>query len=134
MHVENLEQVHRESKRLPPIHKVRCLHHLLFNINKRDFQPKLLVPALLPGERMVHGHLRVFLLPDGRADVSRYAERTQGGSLLPAEGAIFLTNYRIIFKGQPCDPYSMLFHYLAFSSSCASVLQYANKLSFARCR
>ena len=26
--------------------------------------------------------------------------------LLPAEGAIFLTNYRIIFKGSPIDPFS----------------------------
>ena len=26
--------------------------------------------------------------------------------MLPAEGAIFLTNYRIIFKGSPIDPFS----------------------------
>ena len=29
-----------------------------------------------------------------------------GAVLLPAEGAIFLTNYRIIFKGSPIDPFS----------------------------
>lgn len=28
--------------------------------------------------------------------------------LLPAEGAIFLTNYRIIFKGIPCDSFGWL--------------------------
>ncbi len=43
--------------------------------------------------------LRVYLMPDGR-------EEGQGGvlggpSLLTAEGAIFLTTYRIIFKGGP---------------------------------
>ena len=42
--------------------------------------------------------LRVYLMPDGR-------EEGQGGtlggpSLLTAEGAIFLTTYRIIFKGE----------------------------------
>lgn len=71
------------------------------------FQPKLLVPILLPGERILHGQLRVFLLADGRIDAAtKLIERSQGASLLPAEGALFLTNYRIIFKGQPCDPYS----------------------------
>ena len=29
-----------------------------------------------------------------------------GAVFLPAEGAIFLTNYRIIFKGSPIDPFS----------------------------
>ena len=42
--------------------------------------------------------LRVYLMPDGR-------EEGQGGNmggptLLTAEGAIFLTTYRIIFKGK----------------------------------
>ena len=45
--------------------------------------------------------LRVYLMPDGR-------EEGQGGplggpSLLTAEGAIFLTTYRIIFKGEPYE-------------------------------
>lgn len=45
---------------------------------------------------------RVYLMPDER-------EEAAGGSiggppLLPAEGAIFLTTYRIIFKGTPTDP------------------------------
>lgn len=46
--------------------------------------------------------LRVYLLPDGR-------EEGAGGSgggpaLLPAEGAVFLTTYRVIFTGMPTDP------------------------------
>ncbi|XP_052823707.1 myotubularin-related protein 13 isoform X6 [Octopus bimaculoides] len=85
MHIETLESIHRESKRLPPIQK-----------------PKILEPTILPGEEIVMEGLRVYLLPDGR-------EEGVGGSLggpclLPAEGAIFLTTYRIIFKGIPCDP------------------------------
>nr|XP_055184234.1 myotubularin-related protein 5 isoform X2 [Nyctereutes procyonoides] len=85
MHIETLEAVHRESKRLPPIQK-----------------PKLLRPRLLPGEECVLDGLRVYLLPDGR-------EEGAGGSgggpaLLPAEGAIFLTTYRVIFTGMPTDP------------------------------
>lgn len=65
-------------------------------------QPKLLRPRLLPGEECVLDGLRVCLLPDGR-------EGGAGGSgggpaLLPAEGAIFLTTYRVIFTGMPTDP------------------------------
>ncbi|KAF0883201.1 MTMR5 protein, partial [Crocuta crocuta] len=85
MHIETLEAVHLESKRLPPIQK-----------------PKLLRPRLLPGEECVLDGLRVYLLPDGR-------EEGAGGSgggpaLLPAEGAVFLTTYRVIFTGMPTDP------------------------------
>ena len=46
--------------------------------------------------------LRVYLLPDGREEGSGMS--MGGPPLLPAEGAAFLTNYRIIFKGTPCDP------------------------------
>ncbi|KAK7870000.1 hypothetical protein R5R35_011968 [Gryllus longicercus] len=87
MHIETLEAVHRESKRLPPIQK-----------------PKILTPSMLPGEEAVSEGLRVYLLPDGREEG---AGGTLGGPpLLPAEGAIFLTNYRIVFKGTPCDPFA----------------------------
>lgn len=45
--------------------------------------------------------MRVHLLSDGRDE----ATGVMGGPpLLPAEGAIFLTTYRIIFKGTPNDP------------------------------
>ncbi|XP_029317574.1 myotubularin-related protein 5 isoform X5 [Cottoperca gobio] len=84
MHIETLDAVHRESKRLPPIQK-----------------PKLLRPTLLPGEELVMDGMRVHLIPDGREE----ATGLMGGPpLLPAEGAIFLTTYRLIFKGTPNDP------------------------------
>ncbi|KAJ8411204.1 hypothetical protein AAFF_G00172100 [Aldrovandia affinis] len=60
MHIETLDAVHRESKRLPPIQK-----------------PKLLRPTLLPGEELMMEGMR---------------------------GAVFLTTYRLIFKGTPTDP------------------------------
>lgn len=46
--------------------------------------------------------LRVYLLPDGREE--GLGGNMGGPTLLPAEGAVFLTNYRILFKGTPCDP------------------------------
>ncbi|MEE6527700.1 hypothetical protein FKM82_029272, partial [Ascaphus truei] len=85
MHIETLDAVHRESKRLPPIQK-----------------PKLLRPSLLVGEELVMEGLRVYLLPDGREEAS--GGGLGGPPLLPAEGAIFLTTYRCIFRGTPVDP------------------------------
>ena len=38
--------------------------------------------------------VRAYLLPDGR----------ENGLLVPAEGHIFLTSYRIIFLGTACHP------------------------------
>ncbi|XP_055601637.1 myotubularin-related protein 13 [Uranotaenia lowii] len=83
MHIEMLEAVNREAKRIPPIQK-----------------PKLQYPSLLTGEGMIGEPMRVYLLPDGRED-----KDVGMSNLLPAEGALFLTNYRIVFKGWPCDPY-----------------------------
>ncbi|KAJ8269250.1 hypothetical protein COCON_G00118570 [Conger conger] len=84
MHIETLDAVHRESKRLPPIQK-----------------PKLLRPTLLMGEELMMDGMRVHLVSDGRDE----ATGLMGGPpLLPAEGAIFLTTYRLIFKGTPNDP------------------------------
>ncbi|KAJ8373467.1 hypothetical protein SKAU_G00040470 [Synaphobranchus kaupii] len=84
MHIETLDAVHRESKRLPPIQK-----------------PKLLRPTLLPGEELVMEGMRVHLISDGREEATGV---TGGPPLLPAEGAVFLTTYRLIFKGTPTDP------------------------------
>ncbi|XP_048828424.1 myotubularin-related protein 13-like [Brienomyrus brachyistius] len=81
MQMEAVEAVHGESRRLPPIQK-----------------PKILKPMLLPGEEFVSEGLRAVLDPDGR-------EGALGGPhILPAEGALFLTSYRVIFKGSPHDP------------------------------
>ncbi|XP_034052821.1 myotubularin-related protein 13 isoform X4 [Gymnodraco acuticeps] len=85
MQMEALDAVHRESRRLPPIQK-----------------PKILRPALLPGEELVLEGLRVLLDPDGREEAT--GGLLGGPHILPAEGALFLTTYRIIFKGTPHDP------------------------------
>uniref|UniRef100_A0A671WMM3 SET binding factor 2 n=1 Tax=Sparus aurata TaxID=8175 RepID=A0A671WMM3_SPAAU len=85
MQMEALEAVHRESRRLPPIQK-----------------PKILRPALLPGEELVSEGLRVLLDPDGREEAT--GGLLGGPHILPAEGALFLTTYRIVFKGTPHDP------------------------------
>uniref|UniRef100_A0A669BTE4 SET binding factor 2 n=1 Tax=Oreochromis niloticus TaxID=8128 RepID=A0A669BTE4_ORENI len=85
MQIEALEAVHRESRRLPPIQK-----------------PKILRPALLPGEEFVSEGLRVLLDPNGREEAT--GGLLGGPHILPAEGALFLTTYRIIFKGIPHDP------------------------------
>ncbi|XP_023996594.1 myotubularin-related protein 13 [Salvelinus sp. IW2-2015] len=85
MQMETLEAVHRESRRLPPIQK-----------------PKILRPVLLPGEEFVSEGLRVVLDPDGREEAT--GGILGGPHILPAEGALFLTSYRIIFKGSPHDP------------------------------
>ncbi|XP_055539835.1 myotubularin-related protein 13 [Wyeomyia smithii] len=83
MHIETLESVNREAKRIPPIQK-----------------PKLQYPSLLLGEEIIGEPMRVYLLADGREE-----KEVGNSNLLPAEGALFLTNYRIVFKGWPCDPY-----------------------------
>lgn len=54
------------------------------------------------GEECVMEGLRVYLMPDGREEAA--GGNIGGPPLLPAEGAIFLTTYRIIFKGTPTDP------------------------------
>ena len=65
-------------------------------------QPKILTPALLPGEEFVTDGMRIYLISDGREE--GMGGNMGGPSLLPAEGALFLTTYRIVFKGTPCDP------------------------------
>ncbi|CAG9782497.1 unnamed protein product [Diatraea saccharalis] len=78
MHMETLDAVARESRRLPPVQK-----------------PRIVAPALVAGETLAGPALRAFLVPDGRT-----------APLLPAEGALFLTNYRLVFKGTPTDPFA----------------------------
>ena len=46
--------------------------------------------------------VRVYLLPDGREEMTG---ALGGPAFLPAEGAFFITNYRLIFKGAPCDAF-----------------------------
>ena len=60
---------------------------------------------MLPGEDAVISRLRVYLVPDGREEGT--GGPSGGPALLPAEGGLVLTTYRIIFKGAPCDPLGM---------------------------
>ncbi|XP_048585296.1 myotubularin-related protein 13 isoform X2 [Nematostella vectensis] len=87
MHIESLEPVNAQYKRLAPQRKI-----------------KIMRPALLPGEEMLCNGLRCYLVPDGR-ELGRGGE-VGGPTLLPAEGAAFLTNYRVIFKGTPVDQFA----------------------------
>lgn len=65
---------------------------------------------MLPGEEPLSEGLRVYLLPDGREE--GVGGIIGGPPLLPAEGAIFVTNYRIVFKGAPSDPFGIkIFRY-----------------------
>lgn len=73
-----------------------------FHLSPLPLQPKILRPALLPGEELVSEGLRVVLDPDGREEAT--GGLLGGPHILPAEGALFLTTYRIIFKGTPHDP------------------------------
>uniref|UniRef100_A0A3P9BIU3 SET binding factor 1 n=1 Tax=Maylandia zebra TaxID=106582 RepID=A0A3P9BIU3_9CICH len=82
---------------------LKALHAMIPGMDEspRLPRPKLLRPTLLPGEELVMEGMRVHLIPDGREE----ATGLMGGPpLLPAEGAIFLTTYRLIFKGTPTDP------------------------------
>lgn len=80
MQIETLDAIQRESKRILQVPK-----------------PKIHKPTLLAGERCIGEPMRVYLLTDGREEGAVTA-------LLPAEGALFLTNYRVVFRGSPCDP------------------------------
>lgn len=66
----------------------------------------MVVPTLIAGEEILCDGLRVYLLADGREETSQL--HLVAPPLLPAEGAIFVTNYRVIFKGTPSDPLGML--------------------------
>ena len=85
-------------------------------------------PLLLHEETLQFDGLRCYLIHDGRELGVRTEENLPtnldetndddreinigtdigGPCLLPAEGALFLTNYRVIFKGTPVDQFGML--------------------------
>lgn len=88
MQIQTLETVHAESRRVPARSKPK-----LENL-KPDF--------MLNGERCVEPTpLRCYLMPDGREEVCGL--NSAGHVLLPAEGALYLTNYRLIFRGVPLN-------------------------------
>ena len=81
MHMKELELVNDKSSKLPSIMK-----------------PTIVVPPLLPKEDLLTPNgLRCYLISDGRGG--------QQSQFLPAVGALFLTNYRVIFRGWPKNLY-----------------------------
>ena len=59
-------------------------------------------PVMLDGESVVTDGMRSYLLPDGR-EVGLSFSGMNGPKFLPAEGAVYVTTYRVIFLGLPCD-------------------------------
>ena len=71
---------------------------------------------MLPCEESQMNGLRCYLIPDGRETGT--GAPNGGPRLFPAEGAVFLTNYRIIFKGTPVDEFGkfqMEYHFCRLS-------------------
>ncbi|CAF3453250.1 unnamed protein product [Rotaria sp. Silwood1] len=82
--IEVLEKVYRETRRVAPMPK--------------PLLPRFVtIPELFEHEESIA--LRSYLLPDGRDEFF-----IGQNSLLPAEGALIMTNYRLIFKGRPVNP------------------------------
>ncbi|XP_047135249.1 myotubularin-related protein 13 isoform X1 [Hydra vulgaris] len=106
MHIESLEEVYRETKDAPMQ------------------KAKIMKPTLLVGENLQFDGIRCLLIADGRelgvrdTNKQTVVEKIEddremnigadngGPCLLPADGALFLTNYRVIFKGTPLDQFA----------------------------
>jgi hypothetical protein len=87
--IEVLEKVYRETRRVAPMPK--------------PLLPRFVtIPELFEHEESIA--LRSYLLPDGRDEFF-----IGQNSLLPAEGALIMTNYRLIFKGRPVNPTSRFY-------------------------
>ena len=56
-------------------------------------------PPLLEGETLIRDGIPCYLLDDGR----------ENGLLVPADGHVFVTSYRIMFLGTPCNPQGTLY-------------------------
>ncbi|TSK13320.1 Myotubularin-related protein 5 [Bagarius yarrelli] len=107
MHIETLDAVHRESKRLPPIQKVTNSKFYIELDSTDKLKPQAGPPTLTPTPTRTYSNPTTTESECHRRYVHGRDEATGimgGPPLLPAEGAIFLTSYRIIFKGTPNDP------------------------------
>uniref|UniRef100_A0A0N4Z9I4 UDENN domain-containing protein n=1 Tax=Parastrongyloides trichosuri TaxID=131310 RepID=A0A0N4Z9I4_PARTI len=91
LHIESLEQVYAESKRTTTSHEMKNLE-----------------PSLVQNEIKINDGLRTYLFNDHRFFASSFGcDNTSSDDnliALPADGALFLTNYRLIFKGYSCNP------------------------------
>ncbi|CAF1306921.1 unnamed protein product, partial [Didymodactylos carnosus] len=108
--IEVLEKVYKETRRVAPI-------------------PKPILPRfIMIPENTEHEEyyaLRSYLLPDGRDE---FFSQNSVTSLLPAEGALIMTNYRLIFRGRPVNP-AISNEYLIVRSFPISALIREKKLS-----
>lgn len=121
MQIENLHEVHLEVKQLPPLPKPKLHRPLLLpgETIKREMRCylvadgrddcddifRLQLTAQLMAHRTSGGtQLRARATPAPTAGVSSATEDAVVGSFVPAEGALFLTEYRLVFTGLPCDP------------------------------
>jgi len=105
MHTESMAGLRKELKRLPisKVHPHTTHPHTLTPLISHLIltpQPKVLRPPLLPGESLLMGQgVHCYLLSDGR----------DNNRLTPADGQVFLTSYRVVFLGTPCDVQGMLY-------------------------
>ena len=74
------------------------LYYSTFHFNIMQAKAKVMKPPLLEGETMIGEGLHCYLLTDGR----------DNGLLVPADGHVFVTSYRVIFLGTPCNPQGIL--------------------------
>ena len=83
----------------------------------------MIKPPLLPGEvLLLEQGLHAYLLCDGR----------ENGLLVPADGHVFLTSYRVIFLGTPCDAQGTektlnTYMYIIVACTCSYVIIYSMK-------
>ncbi|KAL5252867.1 hypothetical protein ACHWQZ_G015591 [Mnemiopsis leidyi] len=83
MHCETLEDVSTHAAKLPPVEKTTFL------------KARTVVPPLVNLERILADPVHVYMMP-----IPSNGSIVQP-QILPAEGVLYLTNYRIIFRGYP---------------------------------
>ena len=83
MHCETLEDVSTHAAKLPPVEKTTFL------------KARTVVPPLVNLEKILADPVHVYMMP-----IPSNGSIVQP-QILPAEGVLYLTNYRIIFRGYP---------------------------------
>ena len=121
MQMEQMQEVHLEVKQLPPLPKPKLHRPLLLpgETIKREMRCYLMadgrddcddifrlqLTAQLTARSAPAGtQLRARAAQAVAAGAGAAAEDAVVGSFVPAEGALFLTDYRLVFTGLSCDP------------------------------
>ena len=120
MQMEQMQEVHLEVKQLPPLPKPKLHRPLLLpgETIKREMRCYLMadgrddcddifrlqLTAQLTAGRAPGGTQIRARAAQAAAGAGSAAEDTVVGSFVPAEGALFLTDRRLVFTGLPCDP------------------------------